>query len=222
MEIPQSPVDHSLVDQLPARQRLALAYARGRQRQAWLFLFAFDARLAAILRQAREPLLAQIRLSWWRERVAAGSGADHRGEPLLGLLRQWPGGPDPLVALVDAWEPLVAEAPLPAATFMQLAQARAAVLAELAGAGEGKAALRMGKAWALADISGNVSHPAERSLTAELAQSADWRASRLSAGLRPLAVLHALARRDLQSGCFGDRVSPGGLFSAMRAGLLGR
>ncbi len=59
-----------LAETLPTMHRLALAYAPGRTRLAWLALLALDSRLAGVLRSASEPMLAQIRLAWWRDMLA--------------------------------------------------------------------------------------------------------------------------------------------------------
>jgi phytoene synthase len=56
---------------LPIERRLALAYAPGRARAATLGLFALDAALGNLVRAAREPLLGQMRLAWWREELGS-------------------------------------------------------------------------------------------------------------------------------------------------------
>jgi len=56
-----------LVASLPTASRLALAYAPAKARLQTLALFALDTRLAGLLRNSSEPMLAQLRLSWWRE-----------------------------------------------------------------------------------------------------------------------------------------------------------
>ena len=53
----------SLLETLPLRQRLALAYGTGEGRLALLGLLALDQRLAGIVRNSREPSLAQLRLA---------------------------------------------------------------------------------------------------------------------------------------------------------------
>ena len=55
-----------LLDTLAPMHRLALAYAPAEARPAWAGLLALDARLAGVVRAAREPVLGQLRLAWWR------------------------------------------------------------------------------------------------------------------------------------------------------------
>lgn len=211
--------DRALLDTLPATSRLALAYAPRAARGDWLTLLAFDARLAAIVRQAREPLLGQMRLAWWRDRLGEVPGSWPRGEPLLAVLPGWQAEFAALAALVDGWELLLGEAPLPPAAFAALADARAAALVALAhrlGQGDTASAVHAaGRDWALADMRANLSAPAERTAVESLAEPCATAA--LPRAMRPLAVLHALARR-------ATRTSPRplDLLVALRVGLFGR
>jgi phytoene synthase len=92
---------------IPPLQRLALAYAPAKSRAPLIALFALDARLADIVRHAHEPMLAQLRLAWWREQLTGGSGGPASGDPLLALLREWLGS--------DDWPAAVAVVSLPGA-----------------------------------------------------------------------------------------------------------
>lgn len=214
----------SLIDELPLLQRLALAYAPGAAREPTLALLALDTRLAAILRAAREPMLAQLRLAWWREQMRTDPASWPAGEPLLAVLRCWGERRDALVALVDGWEAMTAPAPLPAAALASLAAARGQAFAALAGlvgaARDGAAAERMGTDWALADLAAHLGQPEEKALADDLARARDWRRDRLSRQLRPLVVLHGLAARATRRSAGAER-SPGVLLSALRLGLLG-
>ena len=95
-----------LAETLPLPQRLALTYARRDTRASTLALLALEQRLAAILRSGGEPTLAQIKLAWWRERLGEGPAKWPDGEPLLALLRDFPGGTAQLRPVVDGWEVL--------------------------------------------------------------------------------------------------------------------
>lgn len=211
-----------LRETLSPRLRLALAYAPAAVQAHWLGLLALDQRLAATVRSAREPMLAQIKLAWWRERLSAGAGSWPAGEPVFAALAAWGEAGGVLVPLVDGWEEIIAPPPLGAEAFAQLAEARATAVAAIpAGARGGDHARRMAGNWALADLAARVSHPEEQELLAGLVRGRDWQARRLPAALRPLAVLHALAARDLRKSRIEDRVSPAGLALAMRVGLFG-
>ena len=207
----------SLIETLPLGQRLALAYGSQAGRARLAAVLALDARLASILRHSREPMLAQLRFAWWRETLASDPARWPAGEPLLVAVSASHADPAPLAGLVDGWDAMTGTAPLGEEAFAALAGARAGVLAP--GAAEGQ---RMARNWALADIAQRLSHPQEREAAQGLVDAADWRPARLPADLRPLAVLHALATRDLRKGLIGDRISPIGLLVAMRAGLIGR
>lgn len=205
-------------------QRLALAYAPAASRPGLLALLALDARLAGIVRHSREPMLAQLRLAWWREQLATmgDKGESGGGDPLLASIRVWPGSRAPLVGLVDGWEAMVGEAPLPASAFAPLAEARASAFAALAASEqEAASAMAMARAWALADIADRLSDPREREAALALVQAQDWRARRLGRGLRSLCVLHALAARAVSRKA-GARAGFVDLLVAMRVGLFGR
>ena len=205
-------------------QRLALSYAPGAVREPTLALLALDTRLAAILRAAREPMLAQLRLAWWREQLRIEPTIWPLGEPLLAILQSWASRREALVALVEGWEAMTGAAPLPAVALEVLAAARGgafAALAGLAGAdGDCDAAVRLGTSWALADLAAHLTHPDEQNTARVLAEAHDGRGASLSRKLRPLVVLHGLARRKLEQGAGG--ASPMTLLTAMRLGLLGR
>lgn len=206
----------SLLEILPLPQRLALAYGTPRGRARIAAVLALDARLAGILRHSREPMLAQLRFAWWREMLASDPARWPAGEPLLAALAATHADPAPLAGLVDGWEALTGAAPLGEEAFVALAEARAGALAGDHGAGR-----RLAQGWALADIARHLSHPQERETALGLAHAADWRRARLPRNLRPLAVLHRLAARDLRKGLNADRISPSGLLVAMRVGLTG-
>lgn len=186
--------------------RLALAYAPAAHRPVQLAAFALDARLAGVVGNAREVLLAQIKLAWWRERLSEPAAQRPLGEPLLAALSAWQGSVDPLLALIDGWEAMLdPDEPAPLA----LAEGRAALGRGLAmQAGAATAAEAAGQAlhgWSLAGMA------QECTGLARLA---------LPRSLRPLAVLHGLARRSGGKAPLLD--GPLALASAMRIGMIGR
>ena len=216
-------MDQNLLELLPPVPRLALAYAPRRARGAWLALLALDARLGQQLRAGREPILTQIRLAWWRDRLGEDAGAWPKGEPLLVALSAWAGQHGQLGALVDGWEMLLGEAPLPPGALAAFVAGRAAAMQALAVVLErpdaAETAHRAGAGWAIADLAGHLSHPDERAAALMLAEKHDWRRARLPRVLRPLAVLHGLGARRLEDG-HADR-GAGTLLAALRIGVLG-
>ena len=221
-----------LIDALPPLQRLALAYAPARSRSALIALFALDARLADIVRHAHEPMLAQLRLAWWREQLSGAGSAPVTGDPLLQLLRDWPGPRSALSGLAEGWEAMTGPPPLAPAMFAALAEARGQAFAALTHSADDAAnALRMGQSWALADIAAHLSDPRECEAVLALVRARDWRWQRLPRALRPLAVLHGLAARTnwldtnwLDTGARPPEISlgPGALLAAVRIGITGR
>jgi phytoene synthase len=185
--------------------RLALAYAPAAQRPLQLAAFALDAKLAGIAAGAREVLLAQIKLAWWRERLAEEPAKRPQGEPLLAALARWHGSTAPLQALIDGWEAMLdPDEP----DLQALAEARAALgqgLAEQAGRAEA------------AEAAGGALHG--WSLVATGAGHATPPLS-LPRELRALAVLHGLARR--RGGQMPLLDGPLALAAAMRIGMIGR
>ena len=204
-------------------QRLALAYAPASGRAALELLLAFDRRLAEIVRSSREPVLAQLRLAWWREQLLMTDPAPAASDPLILSLRAWPGSRVALAGLANGWEGMTGPAPLPASAFIVLAEARASAFAYLIkGQPAESEALRMGRNWALADIAAHLSDPRERELVRALADRQDWRQARLPRALRPLAVLHGLAARASWGDNPQSELTFGRFVAAMRIGLLGR
>lgn len=208
----------SLLDTQPLPRRLALSYASASTRAPMLAFLALDLRLAGIVRSSHEPMLAQLRLAWWREQLGSDGTGWPEGEPLLTALRSWNGGHGALLPLVDAWEGMTGPAPLPAAVFERLAEARGRAFTAI---GKDEGALRPGRNWALVDLAFHLSHPEERAAAFALARAQDWRRPRLPQRLRPLAVLHALAARGLRRGADMDRMTPGDFAAAVRVGLMG-
>lgn len=217
-----NPAAH-LAEHLPTAYRLALSYASAAMRERLVGLLALDARLAGIVRHSREPMLAQLRLAWWREQLSCGEKYEGGKDPLLGLLAAWNEDRGVLAGLADGWEGMIGDAPLPLPVFEQLAEARAAAVSRLARAGhDAEVALRMARNWALADIAGRLSHEEERKAVRELALRQDWRGAACPAGLKALAMLHHLARRNLAAGRPADTLDAPGAAAMVRIGLLGR
>lgn len=97
-----------VLEQVRAADRdrfLAALFAPPQARQDLLAVLAFNHELARTRTVTREPMLARIRLQWWRDSV--GSDAP-RAQPIVESLRETMGRRDiqvgSLVALIDAYE----------------------------------------------------------------------------------------------------------------------
>ncbi len=184
-------------DGLDPVERLAVAYAPARVRAAWRGFLAFDHRLADAAREGRDPIMIQLRLAWWRDRMAEPAARWPAGEPLLVTLTAWDAERLALSAMVDGWEARNVGSDGGAA----LARARIDAIEALA---------RLGGA-------------RDESVLADVRRAAaEWRdgkgegAIRLPRTMRPLAVLRGMALR-------GEDGPPLARFLALlRLGMLGR
>ncbi|EIZ80322.1 hypothetical protein WSK_1115 [Novosphingobium sp. Rr 2-17] len=223
---PASTNDDVLVQMLPSAERLALVYAPQSARLPTLALFALDARVAGLLRNSREPMLAQLRLSWWRETLRQDAEKWPQGDPILSALRTWNGAHTELVALIDGWESLTGPAPLGPEALDGMARGRGDAFAALARVlgrlKDVEAARSLAREWALADLGMRLSNPAEREAARTLLMNTPRTQARLPRPLRPLLVLHGLARRRLAREEHGAAISPTAMLKALRLGLLGR
>lgn len=210
---------------LPLSQRLALSYAPRRSRAQIAALWQLDQRLAAILQAQGEVMIAQIKLAWWRDRLDEDPATWPLGEPLLALLRTGKVPPRAFAPLVDGWEALLAE-DLTAAAVGEFAAGRAAAwqAVGLALAGPPAAAMAASAAREISycDLALHLGNPAEAAAARQLALACKWPRARLPRSLRPLAVIHGLAKRALQKGASELLDGPGAGLLALRIGLLGR
>lgn len=216
-------IDPASLTELTAERRLALAYAPAAARADTAALFLLDARLAGIVRQTREPMLGQMRLAWWREQFSAALPSGVVGEPLLEQFALWPRRQG-LAALVDGWEALLLADSLTDAAidvFMRgRAEACRMLAMQLGEEASAHAAARAGAAWALAELGTRLSNPAEIERVRAIATESGWDRTKLPRNLRPIAILHGLARRKKGYGDFID--GPIDLLFAIRLGLIGR
>lgn len=89
------------------RVMVSVPHAR---RAAMAALWGLAARLTKLLLDAREPLIGQIKLAWWRDMaamIASDPDALPKGEPLLAELQATWAGRGGLDALVDAAEAML-------------------------------------------------------------------------------------------------------------------
>ena len=74
-------------------------------RPALACVFAMEVRLSSIIARMTEPMLAQMRLAWWRDQLACPVQARPRGDAVLDALgSHWAGAEHRIAALVDGWE----------------------------------------------------------------------------------------------------------------------
>ena len=177
-----------------------------------------------MLAGGREPLAKQLRLAWWREALERLDREAAPPEPVLQALAAHvvPAGVSgaELAAMADGWEILLGEAKLDL-----YAEARGATLFRLSARLLGEPDFPVdaaGRRWALVDLARHSSSPADaetaRQLAGREAASGKW-----PKRLRPLGMLSALARRDLdrRSGTWERPGAPGRMLRMLRHRLTG-
>jgi phytoene synthase len=189
-------------------RRLAVAHAPRFAQESLSTLFAIDERMGDIVGRAREPTIGLMRLTWWRDALAALDDAPPPGEPLLhaaAALRPDRISGAELSLLAEGWEVVIDDPDLAADSVSLHAVMRGACLFRLAGRvlGDGDDRLESaGEGWALADLARRVAEPAQAAMLLNHAAPALDRA--LAGGwprpLRPLSMLVVLAREDVRRG----------------------
>lgn len=214
-----------LLAALPVEQRLALSYAPRRGRAVSLAVLALDTRLARTALGGKEPVLAQLRLAWWRDRFKADPALWPEGEPLLALLRDSGLRVAPLGNLVDAWEQLLVDTDGSEAAIKGLIDARSAAwtaVGKTLGQTESSAIDLAARQWAWADLAHRLGAAPDAGLFGQLAETLQWGRTSLPAELRTLAVLAGLGRRRRTDPGRALLSAPRDALTALRIGLIGR
>lgn len=210
---------------------LAASYAGQGRRAALHALFALDIALGDAVASTREPMIGEMRLTWWRDALHALDAGTPPAEPVLTALARHvlPTGVAgaALAALEDGWLALLDEEPLSEAAIRGHGAARGGALFGFAGqvlapGADGAPARRLGELWALVDLAARVRDPAARDIALRLAGEvlADG-GPRLPRALRPLGALAAIAGRDLRRDLQGRRPGAPGRQLRMLAYMLG-
>ena len=186
---------------------LALSYAATAKRPGLVALLALDDRLAAILRSTREPLIGQMRLTWWYEALLRLDTAPSPAEPVLAALQdtvlQSGVSGAMLGKLTDGWDVLL-EPDLDAAAIERFGRDRGRRLFELAAIVLSVSDDRIGLAgegWALADLAHRLTETSGRDLARARAREALDAAmrGRWPSSARALGALALSARFDTGS-----------------------
>ena len=186
---------------------LALSYAPRAARPALTALFALDETLEAILRSTREPLIGQMRLTWWYEALGRLDTAPAPAEPILVALQieVLPLGVSGVMLgkLTDGWEALL-EPDLDAGVIERFGRDRGRRLFDLAATIVAVSDDRIGLAgegWALADLAEKLTDVPGRELARVQASKALDQAlqGRWPSSARALGALAVSARFDMTS-----------------------
>lgn len=188
---------------------LAVSYAPRDRRDGLAALLALDDTLGQILRTTREPLVGQMRLTWWHDALSALDAAPPPAQPVLQALaaKVLPRGVTGarLARMIEGWEVLLDPEPLDRARLGAYAAGRGSRLFELAGdvlgAPSDDRLEFAGAGWALADFAAHVRDDAIATLARAMAREALGVAAHggWSRAARALGALALSARMDLAS-----------------------
>jgi phytoene synthase len=184
---------------------LALSYVPARRRPALEALWRLDVALGAVLAGGREPMISRIKLVWWRDTLEGLDTAARGGEPALeaAVAHILPAGVPgaALSEMEEGWASLLSPDALTPEELDHYAARRGGLLFRYSAAllgGKSSAGIEgAGEAWALVDLARHSTEAAdvEAALTAARARRGP---GRWPSALRPLGMLHALARRDAE------------------------
>lgn len=192
-------------------QRLLIAHA-GSDRQRHRLLWAYDRRLADIVRTTREPMIGQMRLTWWHDVVTDPQHVKGRGDPLVDALRvdlpQMMGGEAngaALIAMIDGWEALLEPMPLDDETLATYGEGRGGGLFRAMAGENAETASGLsdaGAMWAYWDLAAHVGdeQTAMRAVRLAQARHAALPPMRWPRALAPLRIATKLAAVDVGRG----------------------
>lgn len=203
----------ALVRERDRDRYIATLWAPAAARDGLFALHALDLEMLAVVRTTTEPMLGQIRLAWWRERLEDLDAGVVPAQPVLqGLAAHvLPAGVTgaSLTGLEDAMLALLATPPDLSSHVRQRGRILFGAAARLLGQGE-DVAWQFGDMWA----SGELARTGESS-------SVPVRPARGPRALRPLQALARLAARDIDGAGLEPRGSPGRQLSIARTMLTG-
>lgn len=213
---------------IDAERRIVLTYAPTPAAAAALAaLFALDDKLAETLRTTSEPMLGQIRMQWWQDALVNLDSAPPPPEPVLqGIARdvlcEGVTGTE-VGQIVEGWRVLLESELDDAALRTHGVRGRTlfALAGRVAGAETTDPLEQAGEGWALADLTGKLSDPAEAAAARRIAGVALAEACsvRWSRNGRALGAMAHLARMDLAGVAVG---SPKRTFRALWHRISGR
>lgn len=209
---------------------LSISYAAAPVRPALAALWALDAQFGATLRQAKDPMVARLRLTWWYEALLRLDSAPPPAQPLLAalaahVLSRGVSG-QALAAMTDGWDMLLGADPLGDDDLQRYAQGRGRLF-ELAGQLLGAPPDRFaaaGQGWALVDLAAHVrdANTAARARALATPLLADAMTSRWPRAGRALGVFAVLATRDLRRATREPRGAPARVLRMLVHRVTGR
>ncbi|WP_379921320.1 squalene/phytoene synthase family protein [Erythrobacter sp. R86502] len=189
---------------LPPEAELALAWSAPKVRAPLSIALHLDRRLARIVSRTTEPMLGQMRLTWWREALAKPIADRPRGDAVLDAVgKHWAAREAWLMSIIDGWEILVTAPKLEQNEAARFGASRGAFFGAFVPDASINVSARLalaGSRWALADAATAVSSEAERAALIASARALAPAAGRIPSEVRGLAVFEALAQRAINRG----------------------
>lgn len=190
---------------LTSDQAFALTHIRVPERSAVAALWRLDVTLGRIVATTTQPMVGQMRLTWWHEALSSLTPETAPAQPELSALATHVLGCDgiaaiDLAAIVEGWEALLEPLPLGDAVLTDYAERRGgrlfALTARVLGVASDDDA---GVGWALVDFGLRCSDRATASRALLLARDR-FEGSTLSQLPRPLRILARLVEGDVRAG----------------------
>lgn len=195
-----------MTEALDPDRTFALTHVPGVIRPAVEAVFALDVRLGTIVASTTQPMVGQMRMTWWHEALTTLNAGEERGEPVLDALAGSVIGHQGidgamLARLVEGWEVLLDPLPLGEEALATYADARGTALFGLVAAllGQQSGGGHAGRGWALADFAWRCSDVETAAGARALAGDA-MDGARLGDLPRPLRILTRLAVADIRHG----------------------
>lgn len=194
------------IEAVMREQALAVGYAPASARDGFAALLDLDHQLASILQSTTEPMIGQMRLTWWFEALEKLDREPAPAHPVLqrlasSVLFGGVRGAD-LAPMIEGWEALLDDGEaLDDERVARHAEARGGVLFASVGRLLGQAGMvPLGTAWAKADLAQHVSDHAVRARIAGAALSEldGVLTAKLPKSARGLSGLAVLARESLR------------------------
>ena len=200
-----------------AVQQIALAHAPLRHRAALAAVWDYDVTLGRVVATTTEPMIGQMRLTWWHERMIALDKGQVPAEPVIAALydviRHYDVTGAMLSAIVEGWEELLEPMPLREDSLRAYAMKRGNVLFDLSARILGtEVAPELGAGWALIDFAAHCSDEMTRKRALSLFKPVSIR------GPKPLRILARTAQASSKQSIDGN-ISPVSRWTIFRAVL---
>jgi 15-cis-phytoene synthase len=200
----------AMLAELDGPDRLARLYVPRAARDSFTALLILDRRVSNILRKTSEPIIAQMRFAWWRDRFRDAPDKWPKGEPFFLALQQIASGStgamlvQRLNDLVDIWEELAVSEIWESDVMTRFHAKRARVfIDQLVISAVAPTFLDMAEkvaqSWSVLDLASQL--PRATTLNAAALQTHITPSQRLPRQLRALVILHRsaiLSARDRQ------------------------